>query len=356
MVPNLIRVVEELPRTPNGKTSRAELAKLTPTPTGPTQPNHPTNLAVQIASVWSRSLGLTELGPNERFFDIGGHSLLIPGLLREIEDLTGHRLSPRDFFANDTPTDLAVCAMQMPLPQDGFLLNRLTPRRGLPVVSLFQGADGQLRNIVGLWRNLESDFDLVAVNYHSAMSATLGSLADVISAFRAELGTERPVAAIGWSDGSYFAHELARQLVQDGSTLLPVMIDPRPLHEEDLESGLSAESLLGEFGRSFLAAGSLEDPTDARTLSAIAETVNVPLDDLVDCFNTYRYVSDLVSAAMSDTPLNSRTSVLLAEGRDPTSWLGRGADRVSVIAGTDHYSVVSQAGATAVRQILEEGL
>ena len=71
---------------------------------------HPpvTMLQKRIAQVWERAFGVTDVGIDENFFDLGGHSLLlirVHGLLcREL----GRDLSVLDVFSNPTVRKLAT--------------------------------------------------------------------------------------------------------------------------------------------------------------------------------------------------------------------------------------------------------
>jgi amino acid adenylation domain-containing protein len=76
MVPADVVVLDELPRTLNGKVDRRRLAALEARPAPSPVPSPGRPLADLIASIWAGALGLDRLGPDESFFDRGGHSLL----------------------------------------------------------------------------------------------------------------------------------------------------------------------------------------------------------------------------------------------------------------------------------------
>jgi len=115
MVPNLIRVVEELPRTPNGKTSRAELAKLTPTPTGPTQPNHPTNPMSRSVHQAFCDVLTFKVPADANFFDHGGHSMLALRL-QTVLSSRDFEISVRDIFEYQT---VEAISQHMSINQSG---------------------------------------------------------------------------------------------------------------------------------------------------------------------------------------------------------------------------------------------
>ena len=62
-----------------------------------------------IAVIWSRILGVAQIGPRDSFFDLGGHSLLAVQAHREIRDSLGvPGLSITDIFRYPTLAALAA--------------------------------------------------------------------------------------------------------------------------------------------------------------------------------------------------------------------------------------------------------
>jgi acyl carrier protein len=43
----------------------------------------------QIAAIWARALGISQVHPDENFFALGGHSLLAVKMIAEIQAKTG---------------------------------------------------------------------------------------------------------------------------------------------------------------------------------------------------------------------------------------------------------------------------
>ncbi|MEW6083605.1 MAG: amino acid adenylation domain-containing protein [Chloroflexota bacterium] len=115
MVPSLFVNLESLPLTPNGKVDRKAL----PAPTQSradlraqyVAPRTP--LELQLAEVCAQVLGLSveQVGVNDNFFDLGGHSLLgtrLVFLLREKFGLQAADLPLRALFENPTVANLAL--------------------------------------------------------------------------------------------------------------------------------------------------------------------------------------------------------------------------------------------------------
>ncbi|MEJ2540031.1 MAG: amino acid adenylation domain-containing protein [Gemmatimonadota bacterium] len=100
MVPGMVSVVEELPRTPNGKVDRGALGDPLEAGRGEAASfQRPvTETEKIIARVWSELLPGARIGRHDNFFELGGHSLLSIQAVAGIEDRTGRRLDPRALF------------------------------------------------------------------------------------------------------------------------------------------------------------------------------------------------------------------------------------------------------------------
>ena len=104
-------MVDEFPLTPNRKVDRKAL----PAPSQTTQRERtetfvaPENEVEQtIAAIWSRILGVPQIGSKDSFFALGGHSLLAVQAHREIKQaLNTTRLSITDIFRFPTLSALA---------------------------------------------------------------------------------------------------------------------------------------------------------------------------------------------------------------------------------------------------------
>ncbi|MDT0380773.1 amino acid adenylation domain-containing protein [Streptomyces sp. DSM 42041] len=86
MVPARVLVLDALPVTPNGKLDRDAL----PSPTaedGGRPPYRPpgTPVAEAVAEIWAEVLEVDEIGAEDNFFDLGGHSLLITQVMAHLQ-------------------------------------------------------------------------------------------------------------------------------------------------------------------------------------------------------------------------------------------------------------------------------
>ncbi|HSH02516.1 MAG TPA: amino acid adenylation domain-containing protein, partial [Anaerolineae bacterium] len=108
MLPHTFLLLPNLPLTPNGKVNRLAL----PAPdsdrhlTTAYQPPQ-TPLEKQLATIWSDILGLPQVGRNDSFFNLGGHSLLVTQMVARIEAELATTLAVRQLFQTPTIAQLA---------------------------------------------------------------------------------------------------------------------------------------------------------------------------------------------------------------------------------------------------------
>ncbi|SDG84152.1 amino acid adenylation domain-containing protein [Lentzea fradiae] len=100
LVPSAFVVLDELPRTANGKLDRAALP--VPEITTAAGPAARTPRQQILCGVFAGLLGLPEVSPDDDFFALGGHSLLVARLVAKVRSVLGVELAMRDVFR--TPT------------------------------------------------------------------------------------------------------------------------------------------------------------------------------------------------------------------------------------------------------------
>ncbi|HEY9815189.1 MAG TPA: amino acid adenylation domain-containing protein [Candidatus Obscuribacterales bacterium] len=110
MVPATYVMLSHLPLTPNGKVDRRAL----PDPE-PIQPNENQScieprspLEAELAKIWAEVLGVTRVGIQDSFFDLGGHSLLMTQLLTQVRQHFQVDLALRELYEAPTVAELAT--------------------------------------------------------------------------------------------------------------------------------------------------------------------------------------------------------------------------------------------------------
>ena len=121
MVPARYVWLSELPLTAHGKLDRdalhAAAAEDRP-PAAATTARPETSIERTVASVVAELLSVEQVGLDENFFLLGGHSMLGAQLIVRLEDLLGAEISLRYLFDHPTPAEIAeeVRRQQAPGP------------------------------------------------------------------------------------------------------------------------------------------------------------------------------------------------------------------------------------------------
>jgi amino acid adenylation domain-containing protein len=121
MIPAALVVLNELPRTPNGKVDRAQL----PVPGrsrpvlshGYRAPRHRTE--GRLARIWAELLELEEVGIHDPFLELGGDSLLATQVISRVQQQFGVNLTVRDLLATATVADMAHRILAHQVKQTG---------------------------------------------------------------------------------------------------------------------------------------------------------------------------------------------------------------------------------------------
>ncbi|HEX6042084.1 non-ribosomal peptide synthetase [Longimicrobium sp.] len=105
MVPAVFVALDALPLSPNGKVDRKAL----PAPdAGPRAVSQPASAAERrIAAVWREVLGV-EVGVDDNFFDVGGHSMLVARMQEALREAIGREVSVVELFQYPTVGALAA--------------------------------------------------------------------------------------------------------------------------------------------------------------------------------------------------------------------------------------------------------
>ncbi|HET7231442.1 MAG TPA: amino acid adenylation domain-containing protein, partial [Longimicrobium sp.] len=117
MVPSAFVPLDALPLTPNGKLDRKAL----PAPEGSSYATREyeaprTEAERKVAAAWAEVLGVERVGAHDRFFDLGGHSLLLVRVQARLRDSFGQPVPITHLFRYLTVSALAA-ALDTPAPE-----------------------------------------------------------------------------------------------------------------------------------------------------------------------------------------------------------------------------------------------
>jgi amino acid adenylation domain-containing protein len=108
MIPNGYLTLDRLPRTPSGKVNPALPDPALAVRAVPVLRPPANDLERDIAAVWAKVLKQDEIGVDQNFFDLGGHSLLLGQLAEQLAGELGVRIGVLSFFEHPTVKALAT--------------------------------------------------------------------------------------------------------------------------------------------------------------------------------------------------------------------------------------------------------
>jgi len=114
MIPSVFIMQEHLPLTVTGKVDRRALSD-----PGSSRPELETpfiaprtSIETQLTEIWGNILCVDQIGVNDNFFDLGGHSLAAAQVISRINDAFNVNLSPQSIYVTPTVAELAITVMQ----------------------------------------------------------------------------------------------------------------------------------------------------------------------------------------------------------------------------------------------------
>lgn len=134
MVPSSITLLENLPKTPNGKIDRKALPN--PDRMGHAGIQKPRNdVEKKIAEIWQEVLGVEQVGIEDDFFALGGHSLLATQIMARVEEFFKTQIPLSKLFESPTVAAMARSIESASPGSDLPRMKRVARNHGLkPVV------------------------------------------------------------------------------------------------------------------------------------------------------------------------------------------------------------------------------
>lgn len=105
MMPGMCVKVSEFPLTPNNKVDRKELLKGLTAIEEKQETVNGEDVFETVMSLWESLLHMDDILPDDDFFDMGGHSLLVVQLLKKVTDIFGIKISNVEFLKGATTVD-----------------------------------------------------------------------------------------------------------------------------------------------------------------------------------------------------------------------------------------------------------
>jgi amino acid adenylation domain-containing protein len=237
MVPGLFVQTDVFPLTANGKIDREALLRLPGMETAAM--NSPIALPrdsheTQMLALWQRVLDRDDIGVEDNFFDIGGHSLLAVDLCAEIERVFGCRIPLSILLQSPTVRDIAATLSNEGQAPSSRSLIVLQKGGSLPPIFLVPGVGGNALGFVHLATTLSKEqpvyaLQSVGLDGKSRPLTTIEQIAGVFRKEIEELYPEGPLIFGGACMGGLVAYEMAQQFLLKGrKTELLFLMDTFP--------------------------------------------------------------------------------------------------------------------------------
>ncbi len=240
MVPSSFVLLDEFPRTPNGKIDRKRLPHpdLVPQQRSVIPPRNP--VEEKLAVIWRETLHVTDVGIRDNFFDLGGHSLLLIRLIAQIQKEFGQRLPVATVLESPTIEALAIVLTGKQVSSAVCRVIPLKPQGTRPPFICL----GASPLFLPLARLLGPDqpfcgldlTELKKVNLPNP--CTLEDLGKYVVEGIREFQPEGPYSIGGWCLYGVLAYEAGRQLVAQGQEveLLTLIDSPNVAYGKNLSA------------------------------------------------------------------------------------------------------------------------
>ena len=241
MVPSAFVVMEHFPLNPNGKVDKKQLP-LPDLRTAHLKVQHvaPRNAEEkQIAHIWSKTLGLSDIGVHESFFDLGGHSITGIQVLTQIEERFGRSFSLNVLFQAPTIAELAkLLSVPRTLGTQAHLDNLVPIQPNGTRTPLFCVHGDEANHYLPKYLGSDQPFYGFMHQGEEGLLIPYTEVETIAAHYIMEMKQVRPVGPYnltGYSFGGLVAFEMARQLTMAGDGVpMVILLDtyaPQPFAE-----------------------------------------------------------------------------------------------------------------------------
>ncbi len=229
--PDGVTILDAFPVTANGKIDLAALPDPAKAPGEPRRFSPPQGeIEERLAAIWSELLGTPEIGRDDDFFSLGGHSLMALRLFSRISRDFGRSLPLAALLSHPTVARLAALLAPESHTEPAKSGNRghlvtLSDRGTPPPLFCIHGGDGGVIFYRGLAERMTGEFPIHAIEALAlSNSAPIeeASVEETAAAYVKELLAVHPAGPFrlaGYSFGGVVAHEMACQLTGQGHTV-----------------------------------------------------------------------------------------------------------------------------------------
>jgi aspartate racemase len=236
MLPSAFAVLAALPKTPNGKIDRRNLAQLEPPVqvSGNSIDLPATQLQTQLKKVWEETLGRKPIGIRDNFFELGGHSLLAARLMQKLSRILGKTVPLALLFEAPTIEKLADLLERNEWAQQWSCLVPIQPGGSRPPFFCVHGVGGNVVGFRELARLMSPQYPFYGFQAQGldGTRSPFAQIEDMAAHYIREMRGVQPEGPFflgGYSFGGLVAYEMARQLYEGGEEVgLLALLDTYP--------------------------------------------------------------------------------------------------------------------------------
>jgi thioesterase domain-containing protein len=225
-----------------------------------------TLLEQSLVEIWSTTLGRSDIGLDQHFFEGGGDSLLAMATMEQINQRMGWKLSMGDMIAYPTIRELIAHRAVPQAASSDRAIVRMSRRGGYTPLVFIHPGSGMLSGYAKLVRHLGAGrgcYGLQSPVYLDqpgvALPGTIEDLAGVYADLIADELGEDEFHLVGSCVGGAIATEIARIAPERGLELQKLVVINTYLHEETPDD-MGEEFLLRDFRADLMKSASAYDP------------------------------------------------------------------------------------------------
>jgi amino acid adenylation domain-containing protein len=301
LVPSVIRVVERLPMTPNGKVDKRALSRARVEVERPPSREPSDELEEALLVTVRELLEEPSLGVEDDFFAAGGQSLLAARLVATVRADHGTAVPLSTFMAEPTIAALAAYLRAPRVERAGPLVT-LAGTAGAPVVVLVAALGGTLAPYGALVERLRDRACVYGLVPEDGQGLIDPALPATVEAYRKGLvGLDGPFTLVGWSLGGLVAQALA-------ASLGPARVTQTVLVDSWFDDGATARegAVLAELAGMVSSLGLAVGGRPEDILAAAQAAGLLPGDDdrdLLDWVTRQAALRETFRPATSDVPI-----------------------------------------------------
>jgi amino acid adenylation domain-containing protein len=237
MIPAMFVAVDEIPLTANGKVDRRALhvGESAALPPDTTEGAGRSLSEDQLVAIWERLLRIHPIGSEDNFFALGGHSLLVVQMLREVEEKLGISVPVTTFLEGPTIAQLMRTLQddRIEHPAGGSSLVRVESRGSRSPFFFFDGdVSGDAAYSARLAQYLGADqpfYTLKTPDPEGLSLPTIEEMARISLPSVRKMQARGPYILGGFCHGGHVALELARLLQAAGEEIALLILLHTPV-------------------------------------------------------------------------------------------------------------------------------